>query len=178
MGRRPMMPVNSTSGVHKGLKEGCWAQFQGQYFTCRHETCGQDLPGDYRGPDLRMVIPFAEAPVEWWYRTLPEQSQVPWRSDWPNDRMEADRGYGRREDWQGAPYIWSGGGCGNHGHVHESRADFTVQPFRCPCLNSLFEHPLKLPVSLSKTLQDRNQECITDGMFFLLPRLPDAQIPR
>jgi len=71
MGRRPMMPVNSTSGVHEGLKEGCWAQFQGQYFTCRHETCGQDLPGDYRGPDLRMVIPFAEAPVEWWYRTLP-----------------------------------------------------------------------------------------------------------
>jgi hypothetical protein len=51
----------------KALKEGCWAQFQGQYFTCWDETRGQDLPDDYRGPDLRMVIPFAEAPVEWWY---------------------------------------------------------------------------------------------------------------
>jgi hypothetical protein len=51
----------------KALKEGCWAQFQGQYFTCWDETRGQDLPDDYRGPDLRMVIPFAEAPVAWWY---------------------------------------------------------------------------------------------------------------
>jgi hypothetical protein len=51
----------------KALKEGCWAQFQGQYFTCWDETRGQDLPEDYSGPDFRMVVPFAEAPVEWWY---------------------------------------------------------------------------------------------------------------
>ena len=31
MGRRPMMPVNRTSGVHECLKEGCWSPFQGQY---------------------------------------------------------------------------------------------------------------------------------------------------
>lgn len=51
----------------KALKEGCWAQFDGQYFTCWEESRGQDLPSDYIGPDMRMVIPFAEAPVEWWY---------------------------------------------------------------------------------------------------------------
>src|SRR5437879_3950794 len=51
----------------KALKDGCWAQFQGQYFTCWDENRGQDVPEDYHGPDLRMVIPFAEAPVEWWY---------------------------------------------------------------------------------------------------------------
>lgn len=51
----------------KALKEGCWAQFQGQYFTCWDENRGQDPPEDYSGPDLRMVIPFAEAPVQWWY---------------------------------------------------------------------------------------------------------------
>ena len=74
MGRRPMMPVNSTSGVHKALKEACGAQFQGQYFTCWDETCGQDLPDDYRGPDLGMVIPFAEAPVESGYRLRSSQA--------------------------------------------------------------------------------------------------------
>jgi hypothetical protein len=51
----------------KALKEGCWAQFQGQYFTCWDESRGQEVPEDYHGPDVRMIIPFAEAPVEWWY---------------------------------------------------------------------------------------------------------------
>lgn len=51
----------------KALAEGCWGQFQGQYFTCWDETRGQDVPEGYRGPDLRMVIRFAEAPVEYWH---------------------------------------------------------------------------------------------------------------
>jgi hypothetical protein len=52
----------------KALEAGCWAQFQGQYFTCWDENRGIDVPGDYQGPDMRMVIPFADSPVLWWYR--------------------------------------------------------------------------------------------------------------
>jgi hypothetical protein len=51
----------------KALAEGCWGLFQGQYFTCWDETRGQDVPEGYRGPDLRMVIRFAEAPVKYWF---------------------------------------------------------------------------------------------------------------
>jgi hypothetical protein len=51
----------------KALAEGCWGQFQGQYFTCFDEMRGQDVPEGYRGPDLRMVIRFAEAPVQYWH---------------------------------------------------------------------------------------------------------------
>lgn len=53
--------------IAKALLEGCWAQFQGQYFTCWDESRGYDLPDCPQGSDLKMVIPFAEAPVEWWY---------------------------------------------------------------------------------------------------------------
>jgi hypothetical protein len=62
----------------KALKEGCWAQFQGQYFTCWDEGRGQEVPEDYHGPDVRMIIPFAEAPVEWWY---PHFTGTDWNRD-------------------------------------------------------------------------------------------------
>ena len=51
----------------KALEAGCWAQFQGQYFTCWDENRGIDVPEDYEGPDMRMVIPYAENPVQWWH---------------------------------------------------------------------------------------------------------------
>jgi terminase large subunit-like protein len=51
----------------KALAEGCWGLFQGQYFTCWDESRGQDVLEGYREPDLRMVIPFAQAPVKYWH---------------------------------------------------------------------------------------------------------------
>ena len=51
----------------KALEEGCWKQFKDQYFTCFDENRGRDMGDDYEGPDIRMVIPYAEAPIKWWY---------------------------------------------------------------------------------------------------------------
>lgn len=33
----------------KALKEGCWKQFTGQYFTCWDENRGYDVPEGYKG---------------------------------------------------------------------------------------------------------------------------------
>ena len=41
------------SNLAKALREGCWAQIQGQFFACWNES--------------RMVVRLADAPVEWWH---------------------------------------------------------------------------------------------------------------
>jgi hypothetical protein len=57
----------------KALEEGCWAVFEGQYFTCWEESRGvvfDELTQAFivPKPDMRMVVPACDLPdIEYWW---------------------------------------------------------------------------------------------------------------
>lgn len=63
-----MMQAASTA---KMLLDGCWKQWEGQFFDCFTETRGiiRQADGSYTvpEPDMRMVVPLADLDVKYWY---------------------------------------------------------------------------------------------------------------
>lgn len=57
----------------KALEEGCWAQFEGQYFTCWEENRGVMFDESSQAfiipkPDMRMMVPWEDVPpIEYWW---------------------------------------------------------------------------------------------------------------
>jgi hypothetical protein len=56
----------------KALLEGCWALFEGQYFSCWNTRRGYAIDVEtgeeyVPEPDMRMVVPRGEVNVQWWW---------------------------------------------------------------------------------------------------------------
>jgi hypothetical protein len=63
-----MMQASSTA---KKLLDGCWKEWEGQFFDCFSETRGIVFHAGGRvevlQPDIRMIVPKEELKIEWWY---------------------------------------------------------------------------------------------------------------